>query len=50
MNGGIFSACAEVNRGDTVYEREYEPRKRLASRGKHGARSRERSQRANRET
>ena len=24
MNGGIFSACAEVNRGETVYEREYE--------------------------
>ena len=31
--GGVFSACAEVNRGETVYEREYEPRKRLASRG-----------------
>ena len=26
-SGGVFSACAEVNRGETVYERE--PRKRL---------------------
>src|SRR5207253_10444227 len=31
--GGVFSACAEVIRGETVYEREYEPRKRLASLG-----------------